>query len=320
VEIRRLSYFVRIAEDGSLTKAAGILRVAQSALSRQMRLLEEELGVALFNRTARGMRLTDEGEYLQSAVAGPLREVELALQNIRSLPTLVEANFAIGMPPGLADFLARPLALGLARSFPNMEFRLVEGPTGGLVDWLNRGMVDFALLEETARHDQIQEMPLVSLPLALVGLSDRRMPPGPTVTLDAAMKLPLILPSHHMGIRGAVNDALARTGAKANICFQADASRLARELAREGMGYAVLPECYFRQELSDGSLYAWAIVDPPMTIAISLASRKGHQTSRRQFSVVKGAISALVYDTIADAMPSGNRCAPPDEAVLGERL
>lgn len=70
MEIKRISYFVRIAEDGSLTKAAGILRFAQPALSRQMRLLEEELGVTLFNRTARGMRLTEESEYLRAAAAG----------------------------------------------------------------------------------------------------------------------------------------------------------------------------------------------------------------------------------------------------------
>lgn len=298
MEIRRLSYFVRIAEDRSLTKAAGILRVAQSALSRQMRLLEQELGVTLFSRTARGMRLTDEGEYLQSAVAGPLREVELALQNIRTLPNRIEANFAVGMPPGLADILARPMALGLAEAFPNMEFRLIEGPTGALVDWLSRGMVDFALLEETARNDQLQERTLVSLPLALAGRPDSKLPPKEAVTLDTAMKLSLILPSHHMGIRGAVNDATARTSAKPNIAFQADAPRLARDLAKEGIGYAVLPECYFQQEVSDGSMQAWPIVDPPMMIDISLASRKGHQASRRQFSVVEEAIAEMARATI----------------------
>jgi len=303
MEIRRLSYFVRIAEDRSLTKAAGILRVAQSALSRQIRLLEEELGVTLFSRTARGMRLTDEGEYLRSAVAGPLREVELALQNIRTLPTLVEANFAIGMPPGLADILARPLALGLAKSFPNMEFRLIEGPTGGLVDWLNRGMVDFALLEETSRNDQIEERHLMSLPLALAGLPDGKLPRRQSLTMDDVMKLPLILPSHHMGVRGAINDAVGRTSAKPNICFQADAPRLARDLAKEGIGYAVLPESYFQQELSDGSLCAWPIVDPPMWIDISLASRKGHQTSQRQFGVVQDAIAAMAYERIGASMP-----------------
>ena len=66
MDVRRLSYFMRIAEDGSLTRAANMLRIAQPALSRQMRLLEEELGVALFTRMARGMRrlaaIVDGGE------------------------------------------------------------------------------------------------------------------------------------------------------------------------------------------------------------------------------------------------------------------
>ncbi|MBV1687180.1 LysR family transcriptional regulator [Novosphingobium sp. G106] len=298
MEIRRLSYFVRIAEDGSLTKAAGMVRVAQSALSRQMRLLEEELGVTLFSRTAHGMRLTDEGEYLHSAVAGPLREMELALQNIRTLPALVEANFAVGMPPSLADILARPMAVGLAHAFPHMKFRLIEGPTGGLIDWLNRGMVDFALLEETSRNDQIQERKVVSLPLALAGLRNGQLADRQGVSLKDAMKLPLIVPSHHMGIRGAVNDVVRRANAKVNICFEADASRLARDLAREGMGYAVLPQCYFRQELTDGSLGCWPIVDPPVRIEIFLAARKGHQTSRRQVSVVEEAIARIAREGI----------------------
>ena len=84
--ISRLSYFVRIAADGSLSKAAGILRIAQPALSRQMRLLEEELGVALFERTQRGMQLTENGGHLYSSVAGPLQEIDRAHResNVRS--------------------------------------------------------------------------------------------------------------------------------------------------------------------------------------------------------------------------------------------
>lgn len=298
MEIRRLSYFVRIAENGSLTKAAGILRVAQSALSRQMRLLEEELGVTLFNRMARGMRLTDEGEYLQSAVTGPLREVELALQNIRSLPSLVEANFAIGLPPGLADIVARPLALKLAHAFPRMEFRLIEGPTGGLVDWLNRGIIDFALLEETSRNDQIQERILCSLPLFLAGKLDSPSAPDRSITLDVALMLPLILPSHHMGIRGTVNDAAARSNAKLNIRFQADAPRLASDLATEGVGFAVLPKCYLKKGLSNGTLTACPIVEPAMSISISLASRKSNHAPRRQFSVIEDAIAETALASI----------------------
>jgi len=101
METRRLKYFVRIAEDGSLMRAAGVLRIAQPALSRQLRLLEEDLGLTLFRRTPRGMQLTQEGELLRVAVAGPLRELELALQNIRSLSARVEGNIVLGMPSNI---------------------------------------------------------------------------------------------------------------------------------------------------------------------------------------------------------------------------
>ncbi len=296
MEIRRLNYFVRIAEDGSLTKAAGILRVAQSALSRQMRLLEEELGVPLFDRTARGMRLTAEGEYLRASVAGPLREVELALQNVRSGPHAVEANLAIGMPPGLADVLAQPLAMELHASFPNIRFSLIEGPTGSLVDWLNRGMIDFALLEESAGNDLLSEQKLASLPFALAAPPDSPLAPGDTMSLQQALALPLIVPSHHLGIRAVINAAARRSNAKLDIRLEADSARLMRDLVERGMGHCLLPQSYLR---APGTLRSWRIEGADLTLDIFLCSRKGSQISGRQFGAVEDCLSSAVRSELA---------------------
>ena len=171
MEIRRLNYFVRIAEDGSLTRAAEFLRIAQPALSRQIRLLEEELGVTLFSRTARGMQLTEEGEYLRASVSGPLRAMELALQNVRSFSARIEGNFAVGMPSSIGDLLAKPLALRMGAEFPNIRLRITEGLTGSLIDWLNRGMIDFALLEEASRDDRLSNRELEVFQLIGDGLT-----------------------------------------------------------------------------------------------------------------------------------------------------
>src|SRR5579862_4581130 len=177
MEIRRLRYFVRVAEDGSLTKAAGVLRVAQPALTRQIRLLERELGVALFNRTARGMQLTEEGEYLRGCVAGPLRTMELALQNVRSLSPRIEGNFSIGMPSSLVEILAAPLLLRMNADFPNIKLRIMEGITGSLIDWLHRGMLDFALLEEESRDERLTDRQLCTERLAIVGGAESALDP-----------------------------------------------------------------------------------------------------------------------------------------------
>jgi DNA-binding transcriptional LysR family regulator len=290
---------MRIAEDGSLTKASNVLRIAQPALSRQMRLLEEELGVSLFNRTARGMRLTEEGAALRASVAGPLRELELALQNIRSFPFAAEANIAIGLPTGLADILATPLALRIDQAFPNIKLRIVEGLTGSLIDWLSRGVVDFVLLEEEAHHDQLQEHRLAVLPLVLAGGTVSHLPAGQPVAFGEAVKLPLILPSHHLGLRAVINDAAMRGQAKLNIRMEADAVRLTKDLLRDGMGYAIMPACYCKTETDRGQLQIWPLTDPALTVDIVIASRKNSQITGPRVGAIEELISRISLELLA---------------------
>jgi LysR family nitrogen assimilation transcriptional regulator len=296
MEIRRLRYFVRVAEDGSLTKAAGVLRVAQPALTRQIRLLERELGVALFNRTARGMQLTEEGEYLRGSVAGPLRTLELALQNVRSLSPRIEGNFAIGMPSSLVEILATPLLLRMNSDFPNIKLRIMEGITGSLIDWLHRGMLDFALLEEESRDERLTDLPLCSERLVIVGGPKSSLQPKRSLTLEKITQLPLILPTHHLGIRALFNDAVAKLRTVAtDIRFEADSCKLVRDLATAGMGYAILPLSYFRREYEAGTLRYSPIVKPTLRLPTFLS----HRTSSR---ATTNRVEGVVMDTVTRMM------------------
>jgi LysR family nitrogen assimilation transcriptional regulator len=294
LETRRLHYFIQIAELGSLTRAAGMLRIAQPALSRQMRLLEEELGVTLFNRTPRGMQLTEDGEYLRGCVAAPLRELELGLQGMRSRPSAIEAHLVIGMPPGLAEALAERVATGMALRFPAIRFRLVEGPTGSLEDWLGRGLVDLAVLEEAARDDRLSQQRIAMLPMGLVGPANSDLSPDQPVKMLEVLRLPLVLPSHHMGIRGAIEDAAKRINSKPDVRFEADAARLIRDLVLRGIGYGILPEAYARPALGDAGLCFWPIVNPALTLNIVLASRRTSHAAGRQAREVEEAITDLI--------------------------
>jgi LysR family nitrogen assimilation transcriptional regulator len=291
MEIRRLRYFVRVAEDGSLTKAAGVLRVAQPALTRQSRLLEKEIGVALFNRTPRGMQLTEEGEYLRASVVGPLRAMELALQNVRSLSPRIEGNFAIGMPSSLGDILAAPLVLRMSTDFPNIKLRIMEGITGSLIDWLHRGMLDFALLEEESRDERLTDQEIIRERLMLVGAAGSSVDPQRAVTFEKVTQLPLILPTHHLGIRGVFNDALAKLRATADVRFEADSCKLVKELVATGMGYALLPFSYFRREHETGTLRYSPIIKPSLRLPIFLSYR----TSTR---ATTDRVEGLVMDMI----------------------
>lgn len=299
MEIRRLSYFVRVAEDGSLTRAAGMVRVAQSALSRQMRLLEQELGVTLFERNARGMRLTNDGQRLLSSVAAPLRELELAIQGIRSSSSRGAANLAIGLPPSIADLMGSSLALQLQSAFPDICFRLIEGPTGGLVDWLTRGMIDFAVLEEVSRSDVLIEQQLLSLPFMLIGPPGMAAPSGCHVRLEEALALPLIVPSHHLGIRAAINDAAQRIGVGLDIQIEADSTRLTKQLVQSGIGYALLPERYVLDEVMAGQLRGWPLGGTGLALDILCASRKASRNAGRQFDIIVNFTTRAVGDALA---------------------
>jgi LysR family nitrogen assimilation transcriptional regulator len=297
MEIRRLKYFARIAEDGSLTKAAGVLRIAQPALSRQIRLLEEELGVALFRRTARGMQLTEEGEYLRSAVVGPLRTVELALQNVRSLNSRIEGNFSIGMPSSLGELLGATLVQRIHENFPNIRLRIVEGITGSLIDWLHRGMLDFALLEEESRDDRLTDQKLLSMKLMLVGPPSSSLSPGRPQAFEKLLQMPLILPTHHLGVRGILNDMLARLRLNANIRFEADSCRLIKELVGTGLGYAILPLAYFRQEHARSAIRYAPIVKPTLALPVILSYRTGSRVAaNRVEGIVISAISRITQE------------------------
>src|SRR5215510_5853128 len=124
MDTHRLKYFLRIADEGSINRAASVLGIAQPALSRQVRLLEEDLGVTLFRRTARGVQLTEEGERLRATTVAPLRQLELAMRYAGSPLARVERGLHIGLPPTAACFLSVPLLDSLSAAFPKVEFNI----------------------------------------------------------------------------------------------------------------------------------------------------------------------------------------------------
>lgn len=274
MELRRLRYFVRVAEDGSLARASGVLRIAQPALSRQMRLLEEDLGVQLFVRLPRGMQLTEQGEQLQALVAGPLGDLEQALDIVRGGTSSVPGSLIVGMPPGLAEIMADAIVEAVSARFTDMALRVVEGPTGSLIDWLNRGLVDVALLEEAPQDHRLEHHSIACLPLWLIGAPGGKSDISGPMPLAQAMRLPLILPSHHMGIRGAVNDAIERLGLPLQPRLQADVPRLIRSLAVAGKGYGVLPRAYCQKEMASGELGGCPLSAPDLAISVCLAVRR----------------------------------------------
>lgn len=303
VDLKRLEYFLKIAELGSLNRATDYLRISQPSLSRQMRLLEEELGVQLFRRHRRGMQLTLEGEELQERLNGPIRQVGLALRDVRSLSGQAVGEVTIGMLASTAMIFAGRLAQKLSTSDPNIRLRIVEGFAGNFVRALECGEIDIALLYEPSSHWQFTTEKILSERLVLVGPPDCDLSPDRPVQYDDLHKYPLILPNpiHHPDvIRTFVNKFSNSSDNRLNVSINADAVHMSKIYIKFGLGYGLitLSACY--DDVKNGVFKYAPIENPVMPLQMLLAT---HPTSR--FPRATNRVKQIIEQELKDMIENG---------------
>jgi len=271
MDLRQLRTFREIAEAGSLSRAADRLRIAQPALSRQVRLLEAEAGLPLFTRHGRGMALTEAGRELLARVAGPMRQLERAVAEIRDLSGAVAGQVALGMMPTVAAVLAGPLARRVAERHPEVSLRVVEGYTGHLVEWVQRGATDATLLYGPATGFHLPTQDLFVEGLVLAGAAGSGLSPEVPVRLAEAARHPLVLPSRPHGLRAIVEAAATRARIALNLRHEADSFLVLKDLVECGLGYAILPRSAIRREEREGRLRVAPLVRPAIRRQVVLA-------------------------------------------------
>jgi LysR family transcriptional regulator, nitrogen assimilation regulatory protein len=262
MEIRRLQYFVCIAELGSLGRAADILRIAQPALTRQVRLLEQELGVTLFTRSRRGMQLTDEGSQLLSDVTEPLRQLEGALQNMRSLTSGLNGQVAVGMTPTVTYFLAQPLLERMAEVAPDVVLRIVEGTGLHLGEGLISGELDMGLLYEALHDHRLVNHDLLTEDLVVVGAPGSGISADRMLSIGELTKLPLILPNPKNGLRSITERYAAKYAVHFQIKYVIDSFPVLKEMVGNGHGYTITPLSSVLKEVEAGDLVYSPLQNP----------------------------------------------------------
>jgi LysR family nitrogen assimilation transcriptional regulator len=271
MDTHRLKYFLRIAEEGSITRAAGLLGIAQPALSRQLQLLEDDLGVALFRRTRRGVELTEAGERLRASTAAPLRQLELAVQYAGSPLARLDRNVLLGIPETTVDVLAAPLMRSLTTAFPTAVFSVTVGSTDQLVEAMLKGAVDVALINPVP-DERVFYREMLAEDLVLVGGADSNLEPTTPVTFIDAVALPLVIPRSPSGIGTLLQNAALRT--KVNISYRTttDSLQVTKRLIEAGLVYGVLPQSACRREVDDARLRFAPIHEPRLTQHLGVAA------------------------------------------------
>ncbi|OLT30809.1 LysR family transcriptional regulator [Actinomadura sp. CNU-125] len=270
MDIHRLKYFLCIAEEGSMTRAANVLGVAQPALSRHVRLLEEDLGVTLFHRTPRGVELTDEGERLRASTAAPLRQLELALLYAGSPLARVERGLHLGLPPTTAGVLAAPLLTTLKRMFPKVSFHLTVAGTDTLVQEMLKGTIDLALIDPVA-DDRVFCRELLVEDLVVVGGPHSDLRPDRPLEFADLARLPLVLPASHAGIAGIIDNVALRRKVRIDSRFATDSLPVAVDLMEAGLAHGVLPLSACGAEIAAERLRYAPLRGPALTHRLGVA-------------------------------------------------
>ncbi|TYB46308.1 LysR family transcriptional regulator [Actinomadura chibensis] len=278
MDVKQLKALVTVAETGSVTRAAELLHLVQPAVTRQIRALERDLGVPLFERTRQGMRLTDAGEILLERARRALTELERARAEIQPAPGQVTGIVTVGLLDSASDLLAEPLVSAIARDHPGIELRVLTAYSGHLQQWLDDGDLDLTLLYDLAGTPSLNVRPLVREKLWAVAPPAAGLRAADPVPFAEVAAQPLVMPASGHGLRALIDAAAARAGTAVAIAAQTNSMHVQKRLVRAGHGWTILPGVGIAEDVADGSLSAAPLCDPTLWRSIVLGTPR---TGRR---------------------------------------
>lgn len=268
MNLRALRYFVAIADAGSLTAAAAAVSVAQPALTRQLRELEADLGVQLLLRLPRGVRLTPAGVTLYESAQRMLAEAARVRQVLAQRQGDPTAPVVLGASPTLTRVLLPGLFESCLRAVSGIQLRVREAFTPTLLDWLERGLVDMAIVTNPEPGRPLALVPLLGEPFALVSHPSLKV--GPVVTVRQLAALPLLMTTLH---RNLVDRQLLPLGARLTLQAEIDSVDSIRELVLRGRWATLMPISVFKEPTTVGRVVISEISGVQLNRLLVLATR-----------------------------------------------
>ena len=242
MELRHIRYFLAVAEEMNFTKAAARLCIAQPPLSRQIKDLEEELGVSLFIRNSHTLQLTEEGTVFRQYAMQVMELVEKSAEDIREMRKGLRGTLYLASVEGHAPHLFSGWIAGFHKKYPDVQYNLWNGNSDDVTNRVMKGLCDLAIIMEPYNGEgleaiRIHREPWVALippghPLATE--------PGDTISLEKLAPFDLIIPSRQSRLQE-INGWFAASGIVPRIRCRIAHMLNAYELTEQGVGIAIYP-------------------------------------------------------------------------------
>jgi LysR family nitrogen assimilation transcriptional regulator len=300
MNIRQLRFFLQIAELGSMTRAATFLHIAQPALSRQIPQLEDELGVTLFQRSDRGVALTDAGALLRDRAVGLLQHFERVRQEVRDEFNEPSGEVALAMPPSMLELVTLPVLIAYRQRCAGVLLRVIEGISGILNAWslVQQGRADLAVVTNLEPLATLDSSVFLHEPLCLVGPRSTGLDPGVRVSLDEVATKSLIVPGRPNSLRLILETAMAERKLPLNVAFEGNTPHLIMHAIEAGLGYTTLPFCSAYRFYREGRV----AVAPIDQLRVSWAFV---QSREQPLSTAGEVLKNVLRETVASRIASG---------------
>ncbi|UKA55251.1 LysR family transcriptional regulator [Arthrobacter sp. FW305-BF8] len=280
MEMKQLIAMVTVAEVESVTRAAQLLHLVQPAVTRQIKTLEDELGVVLFERTRHGMVLTPAGEVFLSHARRALQELERARSELTPAPGEVMGLVSVGVLESLLDVMVPTLIDSVAEKFPGVELHLLSGVSRDLQQWLDDGIVDVALLYNVADTTSMRVKPLLNELLWAVAPPKAGLLPTEPSTWQQVLREPLILPIVGHGLRTLIDKARADIPLEPKIIVETNSMSVQKQMVLAGRGWAILPAAGVARDVQQGKLSGAPLSEPSVSRSVVIGLPRAARVPR----------------------------------------
>src|SRR3546814_497669 len=242
MNILSLRYFLKIAEHGSITRAAAELHITQPALTRHVAHLEDQLRVKLLMRHGRGVRLTEPGRLLTTRARSILADIDILSEELLARQTEPQGELSVGLPWSWSEGITAPVVKRFNELYPEVRLNVIADSSETLEGMLKSQYLDFAVLTMVEDDPEIDSSPVAHDAAYLFGPKGCGLAELKEISMADLSERPTIRQYNATVVAKRTDQRLARLGRSQNVVIKTSASMIL-ELAELGLGYVVMTGC-----------------------------------------------------------------------------
>ncbi|MCK1479482.1 LysR family transcriptional regulator [Bradyrhizobium sp. 197] len=306
MDLRQMQYFLCLAEEKNVTRAARQLNIVQPALSMQIAKLEAEFGQKLFDRNAHGITTTVAGDALARLVAPIVRDVEHAKEEMARLNGRISGKVSVGLITSVAQSTMASSSATVARRYPDITLSACEGYTETLTDWVNSGQLDFAIINVPRKRVSLASHHMMDEEMVFACRKEATVATPAELRFSHLAGLDLVMPSKRHGLRTILEEHAAMAGIELKPRLEIDTLPALCEVIATTNLVTVLPTIALQHVLAAGTVRAHRFTEPRISRSIAWV----HHPRRIISAAAREVLEIIQYDLAAAAASAAKYIIP----------